>query len=357
VTGFDDPDDAADRLAGCLLGGAAGDALGANVEFDGIAAIRARLGPDGVTGYVPGAWPAGAVTDDTQMTLFTAEGLLRARTRGLAKGIVHVPTMIWLAYLRWLHTQGEPWDRVARLHPAAARDGWLVAEPALHAARAPGVTVMAALRSGRMGTVAEPANDSKGCGGVMRVAPLALAGDPFQTAVDAAALTHGHPSGYLAAGFLAEMIAHLLRGAALPAAADAATAELRRHPAHEEVLAAIGAARRLAAGGRPAPEAIAGLGQGWVAEEALAIALACALTAPDLRSGVLAAVNHDGDSDSTGSIAGNLLGAALGRAAVPAEWVTGLVEGPIVERVAGDLAAAFLQDWNGPELEASYPGW
>jgi ADP-ribosyl-[dinitrogen reductase] hydrolase len=155
----------ADRLAGCLLGGAVGDALGANVEFDSAVVIRRRLGPQGVTGYVPGAWPVGAVTDDTQMTLFTAEGLLRARTRGLAKGIVHVPTMIWLSYLRWLHTQGEPWPDVARLHPAAARDGWLVAEPALHASRAPGVTVMAALRSGRMGTAAEPANDSKGCGG------------------------------------------------------------------------------------------------------------------------------------------------------------------------------------------------
>jgi ADP-ribosylglycohydrolase len=72
----------ADRLAGCLLGGAVGDALGANVEFDSAVVIRRRLGPQGVTGYVPGAWPVGAVTDDTQMTLFTAEGLLRARTRG-----------------------------------------------------------------------------------------------------------------------------------------------------------------------------------------------------------------------------------------------------------------------------------
>ena len=347
----------ADRLAGCLLGGAVGDALGANVEFDSAVVIRRRLGPQGVTGYVPGAWPVGAVTDDTQMTLFTAEGLLRARTRGLAKGIVHVPTMIWLSYLRWLHTQGEPWPDVARLHPAAARDGWLVAEPALHASRAPGVTVMAALRSGRMGTAAEPVNDSKGCGGVMRVAPLALASEPFRTAVDAAALTHGHPSGYLAAGFLAEAIAHLLRGAGLPAAVDAATDELRRHPGHEEVLAAVGAARRLAAAGLPSPEAIGGLGAGWVAEEALGIALACALAAPDFRSEVLAAVNHDGDSDSTGSIAGNLLGAVLGRSAIPAEWVAGLVVGPIVERVAADLAAAFIDDRDGAGLDASYPGW
>jgi ADP-ribosyl-[dinitrogen reductase] hydrolase len=65
-------------------------------------------------------------------------------------------------------------------------------------------------------------------------------------------------------------------------------------------------------------EAIAELGEGWVAEEALAISVYCALVARDFRQGVVMAVNHDGDSDSTGAITGNLLGALHGVDAIPA---------------------------------------
>jgi ADP-ribosylglycohydrolase len=66
-----------DRYRGCLLGGAVGDALGAGIVFLSLGEIRQRYGPTGVTGYVSAYGRAGAITDDTQMTLFTAEGLLR----------------------------------------------------------------------------------------------------------------------------------------------------------------------------------------------------------------------------------------------------------------------------------------
>jgi ADP-ribosylglycohydrolase len=56
------------------------------------------------------------------------------------------------------------------------------------------------------------------------------------------------------------------------------------------------------------PEIVEQLGGGWVAEEALATALFCALKATNFAEGVLLAVNHSGDSDSTGSLTGNLLG-------------------------------------------------
>lgn len=49
----------------------------------------------------------GAITDDTQMTLFTVEGMLRAIVRGRERGICHPPSVIHLVYIRWLHTQGE----------------------------------------------------------------------------------------------------------------------------------------------------------------------------------------------------------------------------------------------------------
>ncbi len=73
------------------------------------------------------------------------------------------------------------------------------------------------------------------------------------------------------------------------------------------------------------------LGGGWVGEEALAIGLCCALVAPDVRSGLLLAVNHSGDSDSTGSIAGNLLGAMHGLDALPQDLLDDLEGRYVIE--------------------------
>jgi ADP-ribosylglycohydrolase len=175
----------------------------------------------------------------------------------------------------------------------------------------------------------------------MRVAPVGLLGLPvdetFTLGCQTAALTHGHPSGYLAAGVLAATVRGLLDGASLSVALDGATHQLVRWPHHEEVLRSVRAARSLAANTPLTADVVERLGEGWVAEEALAIALFCALGATDLRGGILAAVNHGGDSDSTGAIAGNLLGAALGEEAIPPEWVARLQGRRVVLRMAEDL--------------------
>ena len=324
-----------DRFRGCLLGGAAGDALGAGVEFLSLAEIRERFGPAGVTGYVPAYGRTGAITDDTQMTLFTAEGMLAAaRTAGGGNG-GQVPE-IWQAYQRWLLTQGSS-PRAASKHRAAAGSG-LLAQEFLWSRRAPGTTCLRALTLGQPGSPEQPVNNSKGCGGVMRVAPIGLAAaDPFTLGCQAAALTHGHPSGYRAAGALALMICEIVNGTGLREAAAAAISRLRLEGDSYEVAHALKAAVA-AADSQPAlPETVAALGEGWVAEEALAIAVYCALAATDFRSGVLLAVNHGGDSDSTGAICGNLLGAAFGAAAMDADLLAGLEGRHVIGQVADDL--------------------
>lgn len=175
----------------------------------------------------------------------------------------------------------------------------------------------------------------------MRVAPVGLfCEDPataFDLAVDLAAITHGHPSGYLPAGVLAATVAGVLGDADLPAALDGATRLLHGREGAGETVAALKRATALAAGGLPEPEQIESLGGGWVGEEALAIAVACALAAVDLRAALLAAVTHSGDSDSTGAICGNLLGAAWGADAIPQPWLDGLQEHAVVDRMAHDL--------------------
>ena len=96
------------------------------------------------------------------------------------------------------------------------------------------------------------------------------------------------------------------------------------------------------------------LGGGWIAEEALAITFYCALVEPDVRRTLLLAVNHSGDSDSTGSMVGQLLGAAHGIQAIPPEWIAAVEGREIMERLAEDFAARFV---DGSKLGWEvYPG-
>ena|GEM_PF-294415 len=380
------------RFLGCLLGGAVGDALGAPVEFMRRSEIFNTFSPDGITEYAPAYSGLGTITDDTQMTLFTAEGLLRAHVRFCFKGICHIPSVVSHAYLRWLLTQGE--RKAIKGHDIAG-DGWLFQQRALHNRRAPGNTCLSALKA--MKAFGDPAcNDSKGCGGVMRMAPVGLmawrkeegwrnADDAFLLGTELAAQTHGHPTGALTGGVLAVLVLALVDGASLQGALAVAKALLqkmttgngiddsckgaqavcRKKDAHKETLNAIEMAEELAASSMPPHEAIAKLGQGWVAEEALSISIYCALVARNFREGVILAVNHTGDSDSTGSITGNLLGAMYGVKAIPSTWLEPLELREVITELAEDLYA--WRDWDIGEYSKNeelneriwrkYPGW
>jgi ADP-ribosylglycohydrolase len=313
------------RIRGCLIGVAVGDALGWPVEFDSLAAIRRKYGFAGVTDFVsvPDGW--GAVTDDTQMTLFTVEGLLLAREQGLGSNLQVCTNAMHRAYLRWLMTQGE-----TPITGTPPDEGWLLAIPALHARRAPGSTCLSALRNGRPGTITEPINDSKGCGAVMRAAPAGLhaavlgrdARWAFELGCRLGALTHGHPSGYLPAGCLAALVCSLVQGMALVLALEQMLEFLQLWPDHEETALVIRRAISLSGEYDPSPDIVELLGEGWVGHEALAIGIYCALAARgDFRFGALLAVNHSGDSDSTGCIAGAICGALHGYEGIPAEWL------------------------------------
>ena len=124
------------RYRGCLIAGAVGDALGAPVEFMSLAQIRTTFGPSGIGKFASAYGRLGAITDDTQMTMFTAEGLIRAWVRGALKGICHPPSVVHYAYLHWLKTQGGS----AKLPDGEPMeiDGWLIKLPELWSRRAPG---------------------------------------------------------------------------------------------------------------------------------------------------------------------------------------------------------------------------
>lgn len=337
------------RVRGCLLGGAIGDALGAGIESYSLGAIRHAHGAAGVADYVPAYGRRGAVTDDTQMTLFTTDGLIRAHVRR-DTGAWHPPTDVHAAYRRWAATQHD-WGPDER----KKEDGWLAREEWLYAQRAPGKECLSALSDERMGTLERPKNpESKGCGTVMRSAPFGLlvGWEPqlvFQLAVECAVQTQGHPTGYLAAGAFAAIVHSLARKDSLDHAVQKALAQLAARPGHEEttdaLMRALGAMRQ----GMPSAERVEALGEGWSAEEALSIGVYCALVAEDVRHGLLLAVNHSGASDTTGSVCGSLLGAIHGETALPPAWVAELEGRSTVLELADDFAMEMTQ---GPALHA-----
>jgi ADP-ribosyl-[dinitrogen reductase] hydrolase len=338
------------RFRGCLLGGAVGDALGAPVEFLHWEEIERIYGKQGIRDYAPAYGKIGAITDDTQMTMFTAEGLLSARMTYAQTG--HDPDFFRAtsaSYLRWLATQ----ENTPRARASESKPSWLLQQRKLYSRRAPGTTCLSALQSLR-GKQARAANDSKGCGGVMRSAPVGmyfaheLLREPnrssvhsriFGTAKDLASITHGHPTGCLAAGAFALIVALLLTDHSLADAVKTAKDELKQQDSHKETLVALERAEKYAQA-RPGQQSmLRELGKGYVAEEALAMGLYCALSAEDFACGAVLAVNHSGDSDSTGTITGNLLGAIHGVESIPAKWLTSLELREIIEALADDLAA------------------
>ncbi len=307
--------DRKDRIRGCLVGGAVGDALGYAVEFMSLKAIRQAYGPDGITSYELSEGLA-RVSDDTQMTLFTASGLVEAKKANLPP----VPAL-GRAYVDWFHTQTEAFPAEADISP-------LVKDKRFYSRRAPGTTCLTALAHyrERKNLLKKPLNDSKGCGGVMRVAPVGLWDgltdlEVAKLGAEAAAITHGHSLGWIPSAALALFVKKLVDGDEDALALKTLEGLFGTDAHWGAFVALMDAAQARAKNALSDEENIRALGEGWVAEETLAIAVYCALRYPDdFEKAIVASVNHDGDSDSTGAVTGNLLGAKLGLEGIPQKY-------------------------------------
>lgn len=346
-------------IRGCIFGGAVGDALGYPVEFLDEEMILEKYGQDGITAYETARGSARAqISDDTQMTLFTANGLLVGDTRGAMRGIRERPSAyVAKAYQDWLKTQESSMQEVNRNQRCTDAGGfsWLLDVPELYARRAPGNTCLSALEEGTEfeDYIKAARNHSKGCGGVMRVAPLAVhdpLGDLRQLDLEGAqlaAITHGHSLGYMPAAVLVHVINRIVfppEGIPMPLKAivrearDTAAELFAGDPHLAELLGIIDLAVRLSENDADDLDNIHQLGEGWVAEETLGISLYCALRhQDDFSAGIIAAVNHKGDSDSTGAVTGNILGALLGYEAIEAKWKQDLELSDVILEIADDL--------------------
>lgn len=338
---------------GCLIGGAIGDALGWPIEFMSLEEIKSKYGNKGISSLVIGRRGRAEVTDDTQMTLFTAEGLLRGETRGYNKGVSETGKCVYNAYLRWLYTQGDPADETLNIY-----DGYLIKQKELYVKRAPGMTCLTSLRNREMGTVDNPLNDSKGCGCVMRVAPVGLFYRPqfaFNKGMECSAITHGHITGHLSAGAFAYIIASIMSGMDIVHSVEDTLIELSKYYNSEEIVDLLKKAINLSMSKKSNEVCIKELGQGWIAEEAIGIAVFCALRyKDDFEGAIIAAVNHSGDSDSTGAMTGNIVGAHLGLNKIPRKWTSKLELYDVITKVADDLLTGYSDDG---DWWMKYPGY
>ena len=228
---------------------------------------------------------------------------------------------------------------------------WLANIPELRHRRAPGNTCLSAISRDEYGTVQEPINTSKGCGGVMRIAPIGLyfigKGTPQEQVdmlgAEVAAMTHGHELGYLPAALAVHVISLLAGGekSVERAVQDGIKTLEALFPPTESLkylIDLIDDAVRLSKTAKNDLAAIQVLGEGWVAEETLAIAIYCALKyQDDFERALIASVNHGGDSDSTGAVTGNILGAYLGLRGIPEKFIKHLEIEDVIEEIATDL--------------------
>ncbi|MET9774230.1 ADP-ribosylglycohydrolase family protein [Streptomyces sp. NPDC006367] len=312
-----------------VFGLAIGDALGYPAEFLDIAQLTSRYGSWRRL-ELPVRAGVARVSDDTQMTLAVAGALadVTARADSTLTAATFEPALR-ARFVAWLRSPDND--------------------------RAPGRTCLdacAALESGVPWPEATvPA--SKGCGANMRVAPVGLV--PGLTAEQRAgaaqlqaALTHGHPTALAASDLTAHAVwllthnchpsellprlRHYARAARRTYHGDwlgdlalrAGAADPAAFIAHgwDETLACLDTVAHALAHPDPERDPCEVAGAGWVAEEALAVALYCFLLFPDEPVAVVRrAAFSSGDSDSVAALAGAFAGAWKGGAAWPGDWV------------------------------------
>jgi ADP-ribosylglycohydrolase len=323
------------RIQGSILGLAIGDALGYPHEFRSVEQVQRELGKEGITDYlllqdprfsrpvfVGTRHPPGTYTDDTQMSIAVAEALLEA---GL--------------------NDTEALMRAMSRHFVA----WYFSD---ENDRSPGATTGQACTRLQAGVHWREAGiaGSKGCGSVMRVAPIGLVSADLdwvcETARLSSLLTHGHPTAIEACAAGALLVALAAQGETDP---ERMYAEVKSRVCGRDAgfdacfsrlpEAVLHGPRDALVHPRGDNDAFA-LGEGWIAEEAIASAFYCYWRHPrDFKACVLCGVNTDGDSDSIASIAGGIAGAALGIDAIPPHWVSGVEKSAMLHALAHRLAA------------------
>ncbi|MCL2019814.1 MAG: ADP-ribosylglycohydrolase family protein [Oscillospiraceae bacterium] len=326
---------ARERYEGALLGFAIGDAFGYPIRAMEFSDICRRFEKHGCLELAVSKQTETALfTDATQMSLFTADGIIWA-DREARGGEINYTTYVFYAYQFWLFTQTNT--------IAGKEYAWLFDTERNHRKcrllRAKGlyknrysdrtnIDALLSARDNQYGRLIHRVNSNNDNGGLKRVLPAGLyfnydAETAFRAGADFAAITHTSPSGYLAAGCYSALIAELMNGEPLEDALNMVMRILKEYEGHEQTLHALKAMLGLVRDQSVSPRtAVSRLGTGKNAEEALAIALFCVfIHSESFADAIRLAANHDGDSEVCAALCGGIFGAYRGAESIPKRWI------------------------------------
>jgi ADP-ribosylglycohydrolase/protein-tyrosine phosphatase len=338
-----------DKFTGCLLGGALGDALGHAVKNP-----VTRSSMESARQTWPGAVPEAELqprrtSDRTELALFACEGLVRGLQACRERPGSSLELSVARAWGRWLALHGE----VVEVNKGVG----FANEPALREGRERDpVTVDALesfLRCGRPATLHDPPNDERTPGALVAAAPAALASRDVTGAFDLgralAAMTHGNPSGYLAAAAAAALVFQLLRDTPPDAALEVVLQRLRRERYAEPVMLALERARVALQRSTPDRRELEVFAPGAHAEEVLGLAAACAFNVGSANPGaalgaLVRATSFTRSTEAVATLTGQLIGAHHGTHGWPGAWLDAVDRASLVRRAAVDLHAVAIAD-------------
>ncbi len=305
-----------EKAKGIIYGLAIGDALGSPTEFISLPRIKSKYGPSGIKDLPDPA----LFTDDTQMSIAIAEALIKTGGREIEK----IMAAIRDEFIKWFHSPENN--------------------------RAPGRTCLTGVANMERGLHWSESGvaRSKGCGSAMRAAPIGYfyQHDPIKLKEIAHAsgiCTHGHPTGDAACIGAAYLVKLALDGTStdkmLPELLDFTSGISEEF---DQAILKVQECR----GWEDEEKALDYLGEGWIAEEAVSLALYCFLRYPDnYKKVVLRGANTNGDSDSIACIAGSISGAYLGIEEIPAKWIKGIEKTDYLDDLSVRLFNKKLSLW------------
>ncbi|MGY1771964.1 ADP-ribosylglycohydrolase family protein [Blastococcus sp. SYSU D00813] len=342
---------------------------------------------DACGGAVPPGAEALRGTVAGQLALVTTEGLVRASVRHAHKGICHPPSVVWHALVRWAHGQGIEAPAVYERWRAGAGtrwpDGWLADVPVLRQRRGSAPATVSALVGGKQGSRQEPTTSSKGAHGLVRTLPTALlefeTGEAFNFASDIAALTHGSPRGYEAAGSGAVIVSALISTGGPPSGLEQALGALSDTAATEHSLDLL---HRALEDGRSRPHDVSVL-RGYAVDKSAPATLSAAVYVLSSFMGsddVAGALHFAGRAGGSGvaAVSGAMLGALHGVDALPVDLLSRAELSWVADTLARDLVYELTESPSGqptatltapghytmgwedglePNWWARYPGW
>lgn len=313
---------AASAIEAAMLGSIVGDALGVPVEFTSRSSLR-ESPVTGMRGFGTHNQPAGTWSDDSSLMLCLAESLAE---EGVDYDDQAARFVSWMRDANWT-PHGEVFDIGNATREAVFR-----------------------LDAGVEPTEAGLAGEFHcGNGSLMRILPvglyLAFAGKDERTEIAGACsrVTHGHPRCQLACVMFTEIVASLIRGRSFEEALVEGRDVLKENLDSKFPEESAAFERLLSPALTDLDEADVS-SSGYVIH-CLEASLWCAQRAGSFRAGVLAAVNLGDDTDTTGAVAGALLGLRFGIHQIPIDWIDSLARLSDVRGLIEQFQSACRQTW------------